>query len=60
MVYEPLYHAWSPNMVSVASARNLKQAENRLFLQIKSGRILDILRAFLIKQLFHWRLLDMR
>ena len=37
-----------------------KQAENRLFLQIKSGRILDILLAFLIKQLFHSRLLDMR
>ena len=26
-----------------------KQAENRLFLQIKSGRILDILWVFLIK-----------
>ena len=25
-------------MVTVASARNLKQAENRLFFQIKSGR----------------------
>ena len=37
-----------------------KQDENRLFLQIKSGRILDILWAFLIKQLFHSRLLDMR
>ena len=37
-----------------------KQAENRLFLQIKSGRILDILLACLIKQLFHSRLLDMR
>ena len=37
-----------------------KQAENRLFLQIKSERILDILLAFLIKQLFHSRLLDMR
>ena len=37
-----------------------KQAENRLFLQIKSGRILAILLAFLIKQLFHSRLLDMR
>ena len=45
MVYEPLYHA---------------QAENRLFLHIKSGRILDILGAFLIEQLFHSRLLDMR
>ena len=32
---------------------------NRLFLQIKSGRILDILWAFLIKHLFHSRLLDM-
>ena len=32
------------------------QAENRLFLQIKSGRILDILCVFLIKQLFHSRL----
>ena len=37
-----------------------KQAQNGLFLQIKLGRILDILWAFLIKQLFHSRLLDMR
>jgi len=29
-----------------------KLTENRLFLQIKSGRILDISWAFLIKQLF--------
>ena len=29
------------------------------FLQIKSGRILEILWAFVIKQLFHSRLLDM-
>ena len=36
-----------------------KQAENRLFLKIKSGRILDILWPFLIKQLLHSRLLDM-
>ena len=37
------------------------QAENQLFLQIQLRRILDILRAFLIKQLlFHLRLLDMR
>ena len=36
-------------MVLYASAQNHKQAENRLFLQIKSGRILDILGAFLIK-----------
>ena len=48
-------------MVLYASAQNYKQAENRLFLQIKSGRILDILGAFLIKkQLFHSRLLGMR
>ena len=32
------------------SGQNLKPAENRLFLQIKSGRILDILWVFLIKQ----------
>ena len=31
-----------------------------LFLQIKWRRILDILWAFLVKQLFHSRLLDMR
>ena len=37
-----------------------KRAENRLFLQTKSGRILDILWAFLRKQLLHSRLLDMR
>ena len=43
-------------MVTVASARNLKQAENRLFLQIKLGRNLGIFWAFLIKQLFHRRL----
>ena len=37
-----------------------KLAENHVCLQIKSGRILDILWAFLIKQLFHSRLLEMR
>ena len=37
-----------------------KQAENRLFLQIKLRRILEILSASLIKQLFHSRLLDMK
>ena len=47
-------------MVTVRVCSKLKQAENRLFLQMKSGRILDILWAFLIKQLFHTRLLDMR
>ena len=33
---------------------------NRLLLQIQLGRILHILWAFSIKQLFHSRLLDMR
>ena len=47
MLYEPLYHA-------------LQILVNRLFLEIKSERILNILWAFLIKQLFHSRLLDMR
>ena len=47
-------------MVTVRVYSKLKQAENRLFLQMKSGKILDILWAFLIKQLFHTRLLDMR
>ena len=37
-----------------------KQAVNRLFLQIKSRRILDILCAFLIKRLFHSRMSDVR
>ena len=37
-----------------------KQAENRLFLRIKSRRILDILWAFLIKQLLHSHLLNMK
>ena len=32
--------------------------QNRLLLQVQSGRILDILWAFLIKQLFHSRLWD--
>ena len=37
-----------------ASAQSQKQAENQLFFQIKSGRILDILRAFLIKKYACW------
>ena len=55
-----LYHARAPNMVTVRVRSKLKQAENRLFSQKKSERILDILWAFLIKQLFHPRLLEMR
>ena len=40
------------NMVTIyASAQNKKQFENQLFLQIKLGRIINILWAFLIKQL---------
>ena len=47
-------------MVTVHVWSKLKQAENWLFLQIKLGRILDILWAFLKKQLVHSHLLDMR
>ena len=36
-------------MVTVGVCSKLKKAENRLFLQIKSGRMLDILWVFLIK-----------
>ena len=42
----------SPNMVTIRVCSELKTSGNRLFLQIKSGRILDILWAFSIKQLF--------
>ena len=47
MVYELLHHAlriWK----LYTSEQNKKQANNRLFLQIKSGRILNILWAFFI------------
>ena len=60
MVYEPLHHALQIIMVAVHVWSKLKQAENWLFLQIKLGRILDILWAFLKKQLVHSHLLDMR
>ena len=39
---------------------NSRLLTNRLLLQINMGRILHILWAFSIKQLFHSRLLDMR
>ena len=42
-------------MVTFLSAQNWKQAENRMFLQRTLGRVVDILLAFLIKQLFHSR-----
>ena len=44
MVYEPLYHA----LERVCS--KLKQAENRLYLQKKSGRILDIFSKTIINK----------
>ena len=49
MVYELLYHALQIWQL-YSSAQNEKQAENRLFIQIKSGRILYSLWAFLIKR----------
>ena len=54
------YHALQIYGRCIRLLKILKKAETRLFSQIKSGRILDILWAFLIKQLFHSRLLDMR
>ena len=54
---------WSFHNLSILTnddAQNQKQAENGLFLQIKSGKILDILWVFLIKQLFQSRWLDVR
>ena len=41
MAYEPLYHALQIWQL-YTFAQKQKQAENRLFLQIKSERILDI------------------
>ena len=46
MVYEPLYHT----LGRVYS--KLKQAENRLYLQIKSGRIFDIFNETIIPLAF--------
>ena len=66
MVFKPIIIPCSPNTVTVRDCTRLlkikkkKQPENGLFLPKKSERILDILWAFLIKQLFHSRLLDMR
>ena len=48
MVYEPLYHA----LGRVCS--KLKQAENRLHLQIKSGRILNILNKIIYSTRVCW------
>ena len=45
-------------MVTVRVCSKLKTSWNRLFLQIKSGRILDILLAFLIKKNYSLRLVE--
>ena len=45
LYYEPLYHALQIWQLYV-SAQNKQQAEIRLFLQIYSGRILDIVGRF--------------
>ena len=61
--FSPKLIVWSFHNLSILTnddAQNQKQAENGLFLQIKSGRILDILWVFLIQQLFQSRWLDVR
>ena len=61
--FSPKLIVWPCHNLSILTnddAQNQKQAENGLFLQIKSGRILDILWVFLIKQLFQSRWLDVR
>ena len=61
--FSPKLIVWSFHNLSILTnddAQNQKQAENGLFLQIKSGRILDVLWVFLIKQLFQPRWLDVR
>ena len=61
--FSPKLIVWSIHNLSILTnddAQNQKQAENGLFLQIKSGRILDVLWVFLIKQLFQSRWLDVR
>ena len=46
MVYEPLYHALQIIIVTVHVCSKLKQAKNRLFLQIKSKNSRYIVGAF--------------
>ena len=61
--FSPKLIVWSFHNLSILTndgAQNQKQAENGLFLQIKSARILDILWVLLIKQLFQSRWLDVR
>ena len=41
------------NCTCVCVCSKLKKSENRLFLQMKSGRILDTLWAFLIKTIYY-------
>ena len=51
MVYEPLYHSQEKATIELSSACSCKA---------KSERYSNIYLLFLIKQLFHSRLLDMR
>ena len=51
MVYEPLYHAREIATIKLPSSCSCKA---------KSARFSNISLLFLIKQLFHSRLLDMR
>ena len=67
MVYEPLYHALQIIYGNCTRLLKIKNKLNWLFLQIESGRILDILRTFFKGkalgtrlQLFHSRLADIR
>ena len=64
ILYEPLYHAPKygncMRLLKIWLKIKSKLKIVFFFLVIKSGRILDIFWAFLIKQLFHSRLLDMR
>ena len=61
---EPSWYMRHYNMFSkYGNCMHLLKIENKLnwlFLQIKSERILDILWAFLIKQIFHSHLMDKR
>ena len=51
MVYEPLYHGQEMVAIKLSAGSSLA---------LKSVRSSNIPRLFLIKQLFHLRLLDMR
>ena len=55
MAYEPTMLSKYGNCTRLLKIKN--KLKNRLFLQVKSRSILDILWAFLIKQLLHSRML---